>query len=82
MPDTEALDSAVRTALDLPDDADLSDIEYGRTQLWDSVGHMQLVTAIEVTFGITIDAEDVVEMSDYPAIRRVLRDHHGRSIEA
>jgi acyl carrier protein len=71
------LDAAVRFGLSLPDGMDLTPIAYGEIEEWDSVAHMQLVAAIEAAFGIMIDTDDVVAMSDYVTIRRILREHHG-----
>ena len=75
--DSEMFDQVFRAELLLPSDADLSAVAYGRTETWDSVAHMQLVVALEEAFGISLSAEDVVEISTYPAAVRVLRDHHG-----
>ena len=60
---------------------DLSGIAYGKTELWDSVAHMQLVAAIEGAFRLTLDSEDVISMSTYVAVRRVLREHHDITID-
>jgi acyl carrier protein len=70
------LDSAMRLALGLSDDTELDGTAYGHTDGWDSVGHMELVVGIEQAFGITIDADDVLEMSDYAAVRRVLQQRY------
>jgi acyl carrier protein len=76
MTDAQQLDATIRLALGLADDAELAGAAYGRTDGWDSVGHMELVVGIEAAFGIAIDAEDVLAMSDYAAIRRILQDRY------
>jgi acyl carrier protein len=73
--ESEKLDVALRSALDLPEDLELAGIAYGETDGWDSVAHMQLVAAIENAFGIMLETEDVIAMSDYGAISRILRAH-------
>jgi acyl carrier protein len=80
--DPEKLDQAVRTGLGLPADTDLSTIAYGRIDEWDSVAHMQLVAAIENAFGVMIETDDVIAMSDYGVIVRILREHHGIALDA
>jgi acyl carrier protein len=75
------LDDAIRNGLGLASGTDLQDIAYGETEEWDSVAHMQLVAALEGTFGIMIDTDDVIAMSDYQQVRRILRDHHGIALE-
>ena len=76
MTNAERLDSAVRLALGLADDIELDGTAYGHTDGWDSVGHMELVVGIEAAFGVAIDADDVLEMSDYAAVRRVLQERY------
>jgi acyl carrier protein len=78
---TADLDDAVRTGLGLAPDVDVRPIAYGEIEEWDSVAHMQLVATLERTFGIMIDTDDVIAMSDYGEIRRILRDHHGIALE-
>jgi len=82
MTDAEKLDLAFRTRLGLADDVDLNEAAYGTTDEWDSIAHMQLVAAIESTFGIMLDTEDVVAMSTYQVARRILRDNHGLDLDA
>jgi acyl carrier protein len=81
MSDAERLDTAIRSGLALPEDTVLASIAYGETEEWDSVAHMQLVAALENAFGIMIDTDDVIAMSDYGAIRDILRDHHGLHVD-
>lgn len=82
MTDPQKLDDAIRLGLGLPADVDLSTIAYGETDQWDSVAHMQLVVAIESAFGIMIETDDVIAMSDYGVIRQILRDHHDVAVDA
>ncbi len=77
MSETERLDTAIRDGLALPASVDVPTIAYGQTVEWDSVAHMQLVAALEATFGIMIDTDDVIAMSDYSEIRRILRETYG-----
>jgi len=41
---------------------------------WDSVRHMNLIIAIEQTFGITVPDEDVAEMTSYLIIKAVIEE--------
>lgn len=81
MNDSDRLDAAIRQGLALPDDTSLDAIAYGETEEWDSVAHMQLVAAVENTFGIMFDTDDVIAMSDYKVIRNILREHHGIQLD-
>jgi acyl carrier protein len=39
---------------------------------WDSLGHLNLVIALEEEFGIRLSAEDVLAMRSVHSIRRIL----------
>jgi acyl carrier protein len=82
MSDANQLDDAIRLGLGLPVEVDVTAIAYGRTEQWDSVAHMQLVVAIEDTFGIMIETDDVIAMSSYQEIRRILHERHGLLADA
>ena len=40
---------------------------------WDSLGHLNVVLALEDEFGIDLSAEDVLAMRDVGSIRRILQ---------
>lgn len=40
-------------------------LEYQGIPAWDSVGHMQLVAAIEDAFDIMMETDDVIDFSSY-----------------
>ncbi len=42
---------------------------------WDSLGHVNLMIALEQTFDIFLDVEDFPELTSVPAIMRYLQDH-------
>lgn len=46
---------------------------------WDSMSHLNLVMALESEFGISVSADDVLELRSVAAIRRLLR---ARGVEA
>ncbi|MBB3592898.1 acyl carrier protein [Rhizobium sp. BK529] len=43
----------------------LGNLRYQETAAWDSVGHMALMAALEETFGIEMDIDDIIEFSSY-----------------
>lgn len=71
----DRLRSAFRRALALPNDFDTSSAEANNTRTWDSVGHLQLVVAIEEEFGIRLDPSDVVELESYLDAEAILKKH-------
>lgn len=39
---------------------------------WDSVGHMELISEIEDTFGIMIDTDDIIDFSSFEKGKEIL----------
>lgn len=54
---------AFQTAFETEKDVD--GFQFKETQEWDSVGHMILVTALEETFEITLEPEEIVALSSF-----------------
>lgn len=50
----------------------LSDLDRQSILEWDSVGHMQLITALEEAFGITFDTEDIIDFDSYERGKNIL----------
>ncbi len=44
---------------------DLVGLKYQDVNAWDSVGHMQLMAALEERFGIEMDIDDIIDFSSY-----------------
>jgi acyl carrier protein len=64
---TERLAAAFRHGLDLPPHADVTELAFEQHPHWDSLGHMSLVAALEHAFGITLEEEEVLNLSSYRA---------------
>lgn len=45
------------------------------TPAWDSLSHMEMVTAIEAAFGVRLSMDDIVAMTSVAGLRSVLRIH-------
>ncbi len=45
--------------------SEVENLEYQGVISWDSVGHMSLIAAIEDAFEITMDTDDIVDLSSY-----------------
>jgi acyl carrier protein len=50
----------------------LKNLQYQDIVSWDSVGHMQLMTALESTFDIEIDIDDIIDFSSYAKGKTIL----------
>jgi acyl carrier protein len=68
----DKLKTAFAGALPLAPDANYDDIEYGKTEGWDSVAHMSLIAQIESAFDIMLETDDVVGLSSFPKSREIL----------
>ena len=44
---------------------------------WDSVGHLELASALEQSFGINLDVDDLMEMENVREIVRVIKSKLG-----
>jgi acyl carrier protein len=53
---------------------DISDsLTMKNTDVWDSLKHMELVIAIERTFGIELTFDEIVSMQNIGTIKRILK---------
>lgn len=50
----------------------LENLKYQGVELWDSVGHMTLVAAIEDAFDIMLDTDDIIDLSSYEKGKEIL----------
>ena len=44
---------------------DLESLEYQGIPEWDSVGHMQLMAALEDGFSVEMDVDDIIDFSSF-----------------
>ena len=47
-------------------------LQYQGVELWDSVGHMTLVAAIEDTFDIMLETDDIIDLSSFEKGKEIL----------
>lgn len=53
----------------------LASLQYQGTQLWDSVGHMTLMAALEDAFDIMLDTDDIIDFSSYEKGKVILKKY-------
>ncbi|MCQ2171316.1 MAG: acyl carrier protein [Bacteroidales bacterium] len=51
-------------------------LAYQGIEAWDSVGHMTLVAAIEDTFGIMMDTDDIIDLSSFEKGKEILAKYN------
>ncbi len=53
-------------------EAETKGLQYQGIEAWDSVGHMTLVAAIEDEFGLSMDTDDIIDMSSFEKAQEIL----------
>ncbi|ROW59207.1 acyl carrier protein [Cronobacter malonaticus] len=53
----------------------LADYKYQDTPSWDSVGHMTMIAALEETFDIMMDTEDIIDFSSWQKGKEILQKY-------
>ena len=54
----------------------LPGLKYQAIAAWDSVGHMSLAAALEEAFGISLEADDIIDLSSYEKGQEILKKYH------
>ncbi len=54
----------------------LNDLKYQDISVWDSVGHMNLIAALEETFDIMMDTDDIIDLSSYEKGKEILAENY------
>lgn len=67
---------AAFTSTLLVEESVLPNLKYQDIAAWDSVGHMALMTAMEETFGIEMDIDDIIEFSSFEFGRTILAKYN------
>ena len=75
MSNLEKYNQAFCESLEISEDQ-LAGLKYQDTELWDSVGHMTLVAAIEDAFDIMMETDDIVDLSSYEKGKQILSEKH------
>lgn len=51
------------------------DLAYNSIPQWDSVAHMTLIAALEDTFGVMLDTDDIIDMSSVAKAKSILANY-------
>lgn len=51
------------------------ELQYQGVELWDSVGHMTLIAALEDTFDIMLETDDIVDLSSFEKGLEILKKY-------
>ena len=48
------------------------ELKYNTIPEWDSIGHMALITALELEFDVMLDTDDIIDMSSVTKAKEIL----------
>ena len=71
MTNMEKYNEAFTSTFGIGEDA-LESLEYQGIAAWDSVGHMQLIAALEEAFDIMFDTDDIIDLNSYQVGKQML----------
>lgn len=71
MTNLEIYNNAFKEAFNVEESA-LTGLEYQAISEWDSVGHMNLIAALEDGFDIMMDTDDIIDFSSYKKGKEIL----------
>ena len=70
----DSVTALVADALRLAPDAITGEEKLGETERWDSLAHMRLIAAIEEKLARSLDAETILTLTTYEAVKKVLEN--------
>ena len=75
MSNLEKYTEAFTSTFDITSD-ETKGLQYQAIEAWDSVGHMGLIAAIEDTFGIMLETDDIVDLSSFEKGMEILKKYN------
>lgn len=75
MTNLEKYKKAFVDSLSIKNDQLSKNIEYNSIPEWDSIGHMSLMSALEETFKISLETDDVIDFSSFDKGKEILNKY-------
>lgn len=50
-------------------------LEYNSIEAWDSIGHMNLISALEEKFNVSFETDDIVDFSSFKKGKEILKKY-------
>lgn len=72
MNNIKKLHTSFANALNIPLDQITSELAYQAIPEWDSISHMILISKLEEDFEISIDTDDVIDLSSVSKAKEIL----------
>ncbi|MGE5516869.1 MAG: acyl carrier protein [Bacteroidota bacterium] len=71
----DTLKNCFTETFDIQPGAEVESLQYQGIPAWDSVGHMQLIAALESAFDIMLDTQDVLDMSSFDKAKEIVEKY-------
>ena len=72
----DAYNKAFIEGLDIKPEINLDSLKFNEIEEWDSIGHMSLMSALEETFDISLETDDIVDFSSYEKGKEILKKYN------
>jgi len=67
------IDQLIARVLEIPEQGITDELSFQSIPQWDSMKHLELISALEEAYDVEIEAEQIVELSQVAAIRAFVR---------
>lgn len=75
MENTEKLINAFVQALNIDKSVVNDNLKYQAIEQWDSIAHMVLISEIEGAFDISLETDDVLDLSSFSKAKEIVAKH-------
>ena len=75
MTNVEKYKKAFIDSLSINKDLISKNLEYNSIPEWDSIGHMSLMSALEETFKINFETDDIIDFSSFDKGKEILKKY-------
>ena len=62
-------------SFEIEEDSINNKLEYNSIPEWDSIGHMSLMAALEESFEISLETDDIIDFSSYENGKKILKKY-------
>ena len=69
----QRLKQIISSLLQIPENEIINESSMENVENWDSLKHIELLTYIEEKFDIKLETEEMIQMTNYEEIKRILR---------
>ena len=75
MNNLEKYNSVFEECLSVTEDQLNENLNYQSVDTWDSVGHMELIAALEDAFDIMMETDDIIDFSSYEKGKELIKKY-------